>query len=286
MSTKHEIDYCECNNLEALHRYVKILNPSVVIYNQAPVIMAWAAYAKASLPSILHLAMTHDTVQEAMDARQAAPFDFRIALDPTLKENDIWFTSVRPLFNHNGKYSDVKNETLTLGSFGFYFRHKNFDKVIEQSINLRKPVNLNLHITKAHFSSDSTKLEFDAFVNWAKTTTHGSNVNLTINQDYLSDNNLIDELSRNDLNILLYDYNYGSGPSSAIDYCVAAGRPMLLSNSHQFRHVRDRFPSIMNSGVEAAINAGSSEVFKVRDEWSPENFLRDYERIIYEVQNR
>jgi len=285
-STVNEIVYVECNSISDLINHVSRLSPNVVIYNQSPAVMPWVSHIRESCPNVLHLGMTHDVTQDQMDLADPSPFNFRIALDPTLKENSKWFTSVRPLFGYTGKFSNVRNNKLILGSFGFYFRHKNFDRVIALAHSLQKPVNLRLHITKAYFSSDDVKKEFDDFVLWADKVTQGSNVKLEINQTYLSDTDLIDELSKNDLNILLYNTNYGAGPSSAVDYCVAAGRPLLLSNSYQFRHVQARLPSIMDTDVDSAIKLGPSEILKIRDEWSSENFLKDYERIIHEVQNR
>lgn len=285
-STKYKFLYCECNNLNELLNNVTKVDPAIIIYNQTIAIMPWASEAKNVLPEIIHIGMTHDVVENQMTSGNVRPFDYRLSLDHTLLERENWFSSIRPLVNHFGKFVELKNKTITLGSFGFYFRHKNFHKIINLAFSLNKEVNLNFNINKAHFSSEETKKEFDFFIHWAKNVTDKTKINLNINSNYLTDEDLIDELSKNDLNILLYEMNYGMGPASALDYCIAAGRPVLLSDSYQFRHVKNRLPSIINSSIDDAIAAGNSEVLKIRNEWSAENFLKDHERIINEVQNR
>jgi hypothetical protein len=285
-SKKYNFIYCECNSLDDLNESIKTFNPNCIIYNYTEGLMPWAKNIKTKYPNIQHLALCHDVVQQEIDlGYKIDGFDFRIALDPTLKTNSKWFTSVRPLFGYALKNSS-RNKIPTIGSFGFYFPHKNFAQLINIVKQQYEKAIIRLHITKAHFSSDGTKNEFDKFKIWAKETLEKTQIQLYITSEYISDQQQINFLSENDVNIFLYSQNFGMGPSSAIDYAVAAGKPIIISESYQFNHVKTKLPSIINTNIQHAIDSGNSNVLELQNEWSEDNFLKNYEGIIYEVQNR
>ena len=281
----HEFIYCEANSLEEFSKHVDKIDPNIVIYNYTSGVLGWAQLAHSKYKSLLHLALIHDVTPEDMVESNIGPFDFRIALDPTLKESDKWFTTVRPLFGYTASSCAI-NKIPTIGSFGFYFRHKNFNKIIENVSNEFTEAIVNIHLTKAKFSTDATKREMDMFIEWAHSVVKNTGISLNITSNYITDKGVIDFLSNNDVNILEYSGNYGSGPSSAIDYCVAAGRAIMISGSYQFRHVYGLLPETQKVSISEAIGRGNKEVLKLQDEWSEDNYRKDYERIIYEVQNR
>ena len=285
-SQKYNFIYCECNSLDDLTEKITKFVPDVIIYNYTEGLLPWAKNIKLKYPNIKHLGLCHDVIQQEIDSGyKIEGFDYRIALDPTLRTNANWFTSVRPLFGYT-RNEFKKNELPTIGSFGFYFPHKNFAQLISVVKQQYDTAIINLHITKAHFSSEDVKNEFDRFKIWAKKFLESTNIQLTITSEFISDKEQINFLAKNDVNIFLYSQNFGSGPSSAIDYAVAAGKPVMLSKSYQFNHVKNRLPSIMNHSIQNVIDAGNDAVLQLQNEWSEDNFLKDYERIINEVQNR
>lgn len=285
-SQQHNFIYCECNSLVDLDANINTFSPEVIIYNYTEGLLPWAKNIKIKYPKIKHLALCHDVIQQEIDSgHKIEGFDFRIALDPTLRTNSRWFTSVRPLFNH-ARTEFKKNSIPTIGSFGFYFPHKNFPQLINLVRQQFNTAIIRLHITKAHFSSDSTKNEFDSFKLWAEKTLENTNIKLQITSEFISDEEQIDFLSENDVNVFLYSQNFGMGPSSAIDYAVAAGRPIIINDSYQFNHIKGRIPTIMNYGIQEVIDIGNKPTLTLQKEWSEKNFLSDYEGIINEVQNR
>ena len=121
-SKNYSFHYCKANSLEDLSEVISLIKPSITIYNYTPALMGWANAAKEIYQNIQHVALIHDITPDQMLDSNIGPFDFRIALDPTLAEVGRWFTSVRPLFNYTGSL-EHKNQVPTIGSFGFYFSH-------------------------------------------------------------------------------------------------------------------------------------------------------------------
>jgi hypothetical protein len=281
-SKKYKFHYTEANSFNDLLNAINNTAP----YNYTPNLMPWATNIKNKLDKILHVALQHDTLQEHMDQQQGLDnFDFRIALDPTLNGSGKWFTTVRPLFGY--KLGDNIRYPISIpkiGSFGFFFPHKNFHTVVGKALAEFKRCEINLHITLAHFGL-ATKDNLDNWIIKVKSKIP-EGVVLNVTTDYMSDKAQIDFLNNNDVNYFPYDYNYGSGPSSAIDYAVAAGKPILISKSFQFRHIWNKIPSDNECTLVQAIQRGNASVLELQNEWSEDNFLKNYEGIIYEVQNR
>lgn len=284
-SNNYKFIYTECGSIDDISKDIKNYNPKVIIYNYTKHLLPWADVCKQLFPKIKHIALCHDITQDRLleDSSFTTFFDYRIVLDPTLKVNEKWFTTVRPLFGYKQNKDIEISDTISVGSFGFYFKHKNFNIVILEAIKQLKNLKLNLHITDAHFSTNKCKEEFKAFKIWASEVSKQSDVEINISSNYISDKEQIDFLANNHINMFIYDYNYGSGPSSAIDYAVAAGRPIIVNNSFQFNHVKGRLPTIMDTSIMEAITFGNREILKLQDEWSESTFIMQYEEIINKV---
>jgi hypothetical protein len=282
----HTFYYIECNDLETFGQAVKSCDPSIVIYNYMPPTMPWASHAKDKYPNLTHIALAHDATQEIIDSNTLLwGFDYRIALDPTFKENGNWFKLTRPLFNYTGKNTVPVSDIPKIGSYGLFFPHKNFDFVVNLVKHQLEQAEVNLHIVNAHFSP-YTDDNLKTYCNYLHSIVRGTKIKLNITNNNIDDHRQIDFLAGNDLNIFAYDNNNGMGPASVIDYSVAAGKPILINNSYQFRHVKRRLPTIMDYTIKQALQLGNAEVLKLRDEWSEYNFYHNYRRIINEVQNR
>lgn len=285
-SKKYKFYYSEVVSFEELNQKVNTINPEIIIYNYTPILMPWINEAIISYKNkITNIALCHDITPESMTDGMLYPFDYKIALDPTLPKKHRWFTSVRPSFGYFGKHLNDKNDILTIGSFGFYFPHKNFNLILVKVKNEFKKAKVKLHLNTAYFSPENVKLSMNKFIEDCYNYFKETDLVLEISTGMITDEEQIDFLSKNDINIFPYSNNYGMGPSSAIDYAVAAGRPIMISNSYQFRHIVSKVCTI-DQPIKSCIEKGNLQILQLRDEWSEENFLKDYERIIYEVQNR
>lgn len=286
-STNTNFIYCEASSYAAVVSHIEKSNPKYAIYNYTDALMPWAADVVAKYSSITHLGMCHDVTQDQIIRGEKDQFfNYRIALDPTLKTTSKWFTSVRPLFE-TIIAENPSNPVPVIGSFGFYFPHKNFNTILNLVFSQFEEAKINLHITEAYFSDPYVKQEFVNFKEYIKhvNSIKESKIKISLSTDFISDSDQVKLLSKNDVNIFPYSQNYGSGPSSAIDYAISAGRPIMISDSYQFRHVYNRLPNLQVPIVDV-IKSGNAEILKLQNEWSRKTLLSQYEGIINELQNR
>jgi hypothetical protein len=161
---------------------------------------------------------------------------------PTLK---------RPLFELESVHSDTLdnnvdilsfieynegNDVPVFGSFGFGFDNKGFHKVVEK-VNLEYDrAIIKLVISGAHFDPQSQSTSA-----LAKLKCESANVKpgikLMITHEFLSNSQVLAFLSKNTMNVFLYDSMHGRGISSAVDYALSVKRPIGISDSYMFRHL-------------------------------------------------
>ena len=112
----------------------------------------------------------------------------------------------------------------------------------------------------------------------------GTNIELIITHDYLSDEELVKWCSKNTINVFLYDrttsYGYKTGLAATTDQCISSGRPLLVTEDPTFRHIHPYIESFPKLGIKEAITKNIEGVLKMKEEWSPEKFLHKFERIL------
>jgi hypothetical protein len=124
---------------------------------------------------------------------------------------------------------------VMVGSFGFAFGHKRFDLVAREIVALDQPATFRLHCPTAHFGGSLDHTE--AVINVAASGLAGSDVKLDVSTDHRPSLGVVRMLAANNVNCLFYDPGQpDAGLSSALDYLLAAGRPIMVSSAAMFRH--------------------------------------------------
>ena len=285
-SKKYTFYYGECSSMEDLSKVVKTVQPRVIIYNYLQSCFPWVGDVKIKYPNISHVGITHDIPPGATTSDHLHPFDYRITVDPSIPCSGRWFKSTsRALFNfkHSNPVGGVVPTIPKIGTFGFFLPHKFFGSIINSVKEEFEEAIINMHLTVPFFDGDSLQSQLSQFTQAANDYLKGSKIALNITTNRLSDNDLITLLNSNDLNVFFYSMNIGSGPSSGIDYSVAAGKPIITNVSYQFRHVAGRIPIYPETSLRKAIELGNSEILKLQEEWSDEKVLQDYESMIEQI---
>lgn len=277
-SNKYEFKLAEVNNggelLEILYTLPKL---SAIIYNYYPSTMSWLndklllerrAYVK-------QLVIKHET-------GTPKNFDAWIHIDPTFIETNYNFSSIRPIQFYSGNY--IKNDALTFGSFGFGFGNKGFPDVVSLINSNFDNARINLLIPFAHFGDTDGKSARD-IARICREIPLKDGIELNISHDFLDTEKLLEFLAGNDLNIFMYGYSYGRGISSVLDYALGVKRPIALTKSWQFRHLYGIEPSIFleDLDIKSILNNGVTPLEKYYSDYSHENFIKSYERILDNV---
>lgn len=204
-------------------------------------------------------------------------FDYYIHPDPTFENHDNHFKTTRPLLNYSGEYP--KNDKINIGSFGFGFTNKGWDRIISLVNDEFDEATINFQMSFAHFGDKDGKTS-RLMADYCRKIPIKSGIDLNISHKFLNQDKVLNFLAGNDINIFLYDEMYGRGISSVIDLALSVKRPIALSKSYMFRHLFSE-PNIFveNTSLKSILDSGTKPLEKFYDEFSNDNLIKDYEEI-------
>ena len=280
-SSRYSFIHVECSNEQELEECVISNNPSVVIYNYYPQTMPWLNSQITKKYKFVQMGIMHEVTQEGSDNATSEMFDYHLCPDPTLIVNNSNVVKVPRLIPPYINSTTLPN-IITIGSFGFGFYDKGFEKLIEtvQSefdearIVLHIPFNEVVDIEGSYHALNTAQRCRDIVAK--------PGIELIINHSFLELHQLLDFLASNTLNAFFYDVNKDRGISSCIEHALAVQRPIAITKCGMFRHVFNIKPSICieDLSLTEIIKNGISPLVPFYNEWSEDNFILKYENII------
>jgi len=145
-----------------------------------------------------------------------------------------------------------KEEVPVIGSFGFGFDSKGFDKIITNVCQTFDKAIIKLVITVSEFGDADGSIVRRINQACCNLVTN-PNIELKIINDYLSDNDILYFLNKNSINVFLYKEENNRGLSSVIDFAFSVHKPICISNSYMFRHIYSDNISINNKTIKECI---------------------------------
>ena len=279
-SKKINFFYIEINNSTDLIEKINEINPQVVIYNYVPATMPWLNYTL--IESIKKLDIKQGCI---IHNQEFYMFDFYIHQNPDYKNNNNNFSIPRPIFEYNGKELNKLDDTIHIGSFGFGGKYKLIPDICKLIINQfsNEKVQLNLHITNGFYSSNNIEEIKKECLDILSVST---NIKLNISTNFITDDEILDFLYKNDLNIFLYEnYQFYNGISSTIDYALSVRKPLAICRSNMFSHIYDVDPSICieNNSLSQIIKNGFGPLQEKYDSCTHNKFINTLEKIIISI---
>lgn len=290
-STVYDFIYVECSSIMQLDEAIKLHHPAAIIYNYYPSTLPWLR-KKIILSkhkslnnhiSVPQLGIMHEVTQQKADGADDLLFDYHIAPDPTLLlKNPIVFKTGRLVPHYNNTYS--LPVIPTIGSFGFATPNKGFEKIVEAVQDEFDEAIIRFNIPSADFG-DSDGSNARKLVETCKKLIIKPHIILSVSHEFLSRTQVLDFLAQNTINVFLYQDKTNRGLSSTTDYALAVNRALAVSNSIMFRHLHSVEPSITygESGLKKIIQQSILPLNILKTEWSNENLVWEYERIIKAV---
>lgn len=240
--------YVEFENLkeykDGIKKYSKE-NINCIIYNYHIATLHWLS-SKTIQRNITNIGILHDNNENDI-------FDiiFNININD---EDDIdkkIYTIPRPIFenvdniilnskmnneNKNFIESYANSNIPIFGSFGFGFETKGFEKIVSL-INEEYDNAIIKFVIPASSFDPNKDTQFLMRNKCLKLNKKKNSIILLISHNFFSTNEILAFLQSNTMNIFLYDYLEGRGPSSVIDYAVSVKKPIGISDSYMFRHI-------------------------------------------------
>ncbi len=201
---------------------------------------------------------------------------YNIIADPTGVDDEKTFYTGRIL--PEAEIVPVKNKVVTIGSFGFGFHQKNFNRFVSLINAEFDEATIRLHVSRNDFA-DIDGYMASMFLGQAGAAVKPG-ITFEASTDFKSRPQMVQWLSENDLNLFVYDDQPGRGISSAIDFALAAKKPIGISKSCMFRHIWDDPRIIVEStSLKDIIANGTEPLEKYYKAWSLENATKRYEEI-------
>ena len=250
-----DVTYAECNTAsDYLQEYDRI-NPDVVFYNYAPVVMGWLNLDVLQQRPAIRVVVQHNYDNNSINTILSSYnglFDYLVCLDTEAPISDPRVFAMPRAIISNVRMNVPVTEEVQIGSFGFALPHKNFPLIMREINQCFTNAVFNLHMTEGAFTGGPHS-SYIIEQCQAEITKPGIRLNHT--SEYLSEVQTVEYLSSNHINALFYDQPHANhGLSSVVDYLIAAQRPMLLTDCPVFKHVLNDVTVFPNSTFTDILN--------------------------------
>lgn len=279
-SAKFQFACAEVDSLDGLAKAVDASRPEAIIYNYHPATTAWLKKRPTIRFNGPSIGTIHEITQTVADSATDELFDFHVAPDPTLLlKNPIVFKTGRLLPSYRNGFP--KPERPVVGTWGFGYAGKGFEHVVRAVQQEFDEATIRLHVPISPFMDPQGSLAKE-IADRCQALVAKSGVKLIVSHDFLSQQAMLDFLAQNSLNAFFYAENKGRGLSSVLDMALAVGRPIALTKSFMFRHVFDARPSIFveDRNLRDILKSDTEPLQRYQREWTAENLVWDYERIV------
>lgn len=278
-SKRHSTAYVEVDSADDVAEALRQHLPTLILVNYHPfTTRAWFPFALAD-DRVSVVGIIHEISPEDLERLNTLPFDYFMVHDPTLKVGEGGtFTSVRPLPPLAPNSSAPPPAHPTIGSFGFATPGKGFEALVARAQLEFAECHIRLNIPFSSFF-DAEGHEARAVAVRCRSLLWKPGVSLNITHDYMEQDQLLGFLQGNSINAFFYEPQCSRGLSSALDWALAAGRPLALRKADMFRHLFGTVPSpfVEDRSMKEIMLDGIGWQEKLRQDWSAERILADYE---------
>ncbi|MEG3970455.1 methyltransferase domain-containing protein [Microcoleus sp. T2B6] len=282
-SDRYAFAYAECSNYTELKNAVAQTNPAAIIYNYYQTTMPWLTKEMVRQYQIPQLGIMHDFTQEDADKVTRELFDWHLCPDPTLVENNPIVFKTKRLVPAYINSQNVPN-IVTIGSFGFGFSDQGCERLVSLVQEELERAKIVLHLPFNNVVDRQGQYALATAENCRKIISK-TGIELIINHEFLSKQQLLNFLASNTINAFLYDPLKYRGLSTVIDWALAVQRPIAVTKTKVLRHLSSVISniSVEHKTLKEIIQNGVAPLVPFYNEWSEDSFIVDYENILNKV---
>lgn len=278
-SEKYDCYYIDIAERVEFEYWCRKLVPAAVVWNfYSNATMPWfnRQLLEQYNPTSAQVAIYHELPLESLG------FDLILHQDPDSPDDFAHWSLPRSIPEWDA--FTIAPEIPTFGSFGFGLGGKGFARLVKMVNEEYDFANIHLHIPFAAFG-DADGKGAKAHADDARAANLKPDIQLTIDHDFWSENDLLSWLAGNTCNAFLYDPHHGRGISGTTDYALAVNRPLAITKSFQFRHIWtvDESFCVENKTLHEIIEQGTQPQDKFRKMWSREAFVKSFEEALESI---
>ena len=253
---------------------LRALEPEAIFYNYHPFTMGWLGgtllkhFLKAK-----HFCLYHENAEP-----RHIGFDRYVIVDSTCADAGDRISVPRPLLET--VEAKPAGPIPVIGSFGFGFDDKGFERLMSLVSDQFKRAIVRLHIPRAFYGDCDGAISSQTISRCRAAAK--PNVALEVTTDFKTDDELLDFLAGNSINAFLYDEMPYRGLSSVIDYALSVKVPIAITKTCMFRHIYGTVPSICveDRALPLIMASGCEPLQQYRERWSHEKLIEKYESIV------
>lgn len=280
-SNKYLFIYKEVNSKEETINAILAELPLIVIYNYNSTTMPFVTNDIIDIfISIKHVALVHEGyshLDNFVGFDNIVYLIDDIEIEPEFK-NKVFSTATRYLLPYHGTYP--VNSVSTIGSFGFGFPRKRFDYIVEIVNKEFDIANIRFSISNS-FHSDPLGEQAEKVIDTCYEKIIKPGIQLSVNRDFLSDDELLTFLAGNDVNCFFYDSEKSDGIAGSTDLALSVKRPIAITKVPMLSHLYKLAPDICieNSSLKKIMKKGIEPLQPIYDKFSDQNFILSFENI-------
>ena len=263
-----DIEYHEVGTLEEYLHAVAGIQNRVVLINYHSVLFAFL-HAGYQCPSIKYCYIWHEG-----SLGPVRP-GYMLQNDPNTPTG---IPRPLPMTQYIQDHPPTDFSNPIIGSFGFGSASKGFDIIVRkvQDEFDRATIRFIIPFNEAYDpDGDLAKASADA----CRRVLTKPGITLEISHDFVTDDEIVQFLSKNDVNMFLYTIsNQGRACSSVIDFALCANRPIAVSSSEMFRHIYKDDICVEKRTIRQIIEFGTNHVKALRSKWSHEALSSEIRR--------
>jgi glycosyltransferase involved in cell wall biosynthesis len=283
-STHYTLDYIETDGkfleYNALGKRAFDFN----VINWHPYTLAVPQAMVIKLPARIAIVVEVGVSQREYTPLTPDMFDAYAIIDPTREKYGKYFPLPRPVLPAPTKPLLDENK-LVLGSFGLYseqFKHeKRFGEIVDAANNSGKECIVRINLPRPNYTA--TPIEtIKRYGDWLKSLAK-SNVDVRVTHDYMTREQLVGWLSEHHMNCFPY-YRERAGLAAVADQAVAAGRAIMTTECNTFRHLHKYISHFPKQSYMELLETTPTGVLQMREDWSPDNFRKEFNSMLRERQ--
>jgi hypothetical protein len=274
--------------IDSITEYYSILNeyPTIncILYNYHSATMGWLNIDNIQKNS-KNIGLMHESHFNG--------FDYYIDIGnlddyiprPIFENIDEILINYSPSTTDIDEFINYKEDGVPIiGSFGFGFEFKGFDKIVKFVNEQYDSAIIKLFMTGSFFDCNSIS-NFEKIKNVCINENIKPNIKLMISRDFLTNEDLLLFLKSNIINMFLYDYLNGRGLSSVIDYALSVKKPIGISDSYMFRHIYSDEICIYKNTIQNIIDNTDKYREEIETKNSNEKLINKIETIIISLNS-
>ena len=216
------------------------------------------------------------------DFKPVQDFHYLITDDVTATGNEYVFVVPRSIPTDKSYTNTVPNDPPIIGFQGFAFDHKGINNLVSAIQNEFDEATIRLHMPTSRFA-DPNGLKTAQCIKEINCIIHKPGIEVKIDTEFLSTEDIVEWLSHNDINCYFYDYLDKAGIATSPDYALSARKPIAITKSFQLRHLWDLEPSIIHSSTNTftqIMNNGIEPLIPVYKQNAHKALIAAYENIV------